>query len=70
MVLGLVVEVINSIFVGHLGKEEILAGVGMANMFMNVICLCVVYGMNMVLNTLCSQAHGFGDLRLCGIYLN
>jgi multidrug resistance protein, MATE family len=70
MVLALVVEVINSIFVGHLGKEEILAGVGMANMYMNVTCLSLLFGMNMVLNTLGSQAHGFGDLRLCGIYLN
>ena len=70
MVLGLVVEVFNSIFVGHLGKEEVLAGVGMANMYMNVTCLSLLWGMNMVLNTLCSQAHGFGDLRLCGIYLN
>ncbi len=70
MVLALVIEVINSIFVGHLGKEEILAGVGMANMYMNVTCLSLLFGMNMVLNTLGSQAHGFGDLRLCGIYLN
>ena len=51
MVLGLVVEVINSIFVGHLGKEEAMAGVGMANMYMNVTCLSLLWGMNMVLNT-------------------
>jgi Na+-driven multidrug efflux pump len=51
MVLGLVVEVINSIFIGHLGKEESMAGVGMANMYMNVTCLSLLWGMNMVLNT-------------------
>ena len=70
MVLALVVEVINSIFVGHLGKEEVLAGVGMANMYINVTCLSLLFGMNMVLSTIGSQAFGFGDLRLCGIYLN
>jgi Na+-driven multidrug efflux pump len=70
MAVGLVVEVINSIFVGHLGKEEVLAGVGMANMYINVTCLSLLFGMNMVLSTIGSQAFGFGDLRLCGIYLN
>ena len=54
MVLALLVEVINSIFVGHLGNEAILAGVGMANMYMNVTCLSLLFGMNMVLNTLAS----------------
>jgi Na+-driven multidrug efflux pump len=70
MILGLFVEVLNSAFVGHLGKEEIMAGVGMANMYMNVTCLSLMWGMNMVLNTQVSQAFGFGDLRMCGIYLN
>ena len=70
MVLELIVEVLNSMFVGHLGREDVMAGVGMANMYMNIICLCVLWGMNMVLNTLGSQASGFGDLRMCGIYLN
>jgi Na+-driven multidrug efflux pump len=70
MVLGLVVEVLNSIFVGHLGREDVMAGVGMANMYMNVTCLSMLWGMNMVFNTLGSQATGFDDLTLCGIYLN
>jgi Na+-driven multidrug efflux pump len=70
MILGLIIEVINSAFVGHIGKEEVMAGVGMANMFMNVACLSLLFGMNMVLNTLASQAKGFGNLRMCGIYLN
>ena len=59
MILGLFVEVLNSIFVGNLGKEEVMAGVGMANMYMNVTCLSLLWGMNMVLNTLGSQASGF-----------
>ena len=70
MILGLIVEAINSIFVGNLGQEDVMAGVGMANMYMNVTCLSLLFGMNMVLNTVASQASGFGDLRMCGIYLN
>jgi Na+-driven multidrug efflux pump len=70
MVLNLFIEVLNSGFVGHVGKEEVMAGVGMANMFMNVACLSLLFGMNMVLNTLASQAYGFGNLRMCGIFLN
>ena len=70
MVLSLFIEVLNSAFVGHIGKEEVMAGVGMANMFINVACLSLLFGMNMVLNTLASQAKGYGNLRLCGIFLN
>jgi len=70
MILMLVVEVLNSMFVGHLGREDVMAGVGTANMYMNVTCLSLLWGMNMVLNTLASQAIGFGDLKMCGIYLN
>lgn len=35
-----------------------LAGVGMANMIINVGCMSIVYGMTSVLETLVSQAHG------------
>ncbi len=67
---ALFIETINSAFVGHLGSEEIMAGVGMANMYMNITCLSVLFGINMNLNTVGSQAFGFGDLRMCGVYLN
>lgn len=42
----------------------------MANMYMNITCLSVLFGFNMTLNTVVSQAFGFGDYRMCGIYLN
>jgi multidrug resistance protein, MATE family len=67
---ALFIETINSAFVGHLGAEDIMAGVGMANMYMNITCLSVLFGFNMTLNTVVSQAFGFGDYRMCGIYLN
>ncbi len=47
-----------------------MAGVGMANMFVNIICLSVMFGLSSTLNTLVSQSFGLGNLRLCGIYMN
>jgi Na+-driven multidrug efflux pump len=63
MFLTLFIEFINSGFVGRFGNEDILAGVGMANMHMSVTCLSLLRGMNMTLNTLVSQAYGFKDYR-------
>ena len=54
MFLSLFIEVINSGFVGHLGNKDILAGVGMANMYISVTCLSMLRGMNMTLNTVVS----------------
>ena len=67
---ALFIETINSAYVGHLGSEDIMAGVGMANMYMNITCLSVLFGINMTLDTVVSQAFGFGDYRMCGVYLN
>jgi Na+-driven multidrug efflux pump len=63
MFLAIFMEVLNNAFVGHLGREDILAGVGMANMHMNIFLLSLIWGMNSTLNTLLTQAKGFGDLR-------
>ena len=64
------VEVVNTVFVGHLGDEVKLAGVGMANMYINILILSISYGLSSSLNTLISQSYGQKDYRLCGIYLN
>ena len=66
----LFVEVINTAFVGHLGSEAMMAGVGIANMFLNVIGLSVMFGVNGTLNTVVSQAFGQENYKLCGVYLN
>jgi Na+-driven multidrug efflux pump len=47
-----------------------MAGVGMANMFMSCICLSFMMGINGTLNTLISQSFGLGNYKLCGIYMN
>ena len=48
------VELINVSFVGHLGEPEKVAGVGLANMYINVTFLGVVVGLNSALATLVS----------------
>ncbi len=57
------IEALNNSFIGHLGREDILAGVGMANMHLNITCLSFIWGMNSTLNTLLTQSYGYGDLR-------
>ena len=54
MMSALFIEVVNTAFVGHIGNEAMMAGVGMANMFVNILCLSVMMGINAVLNTLVS----------------
>ena len=54
MVSALLIEVVNTAFVGHIGDEAMMAGVGMANMFMNIIGVSVMFGVNSTLNTLVS----------------
>lgn len=50
---------LNLIFIGNYSEDTfMLAGVGMANMIINVGCMSIVYGMTSVLETLVSQAHG------------
>ena len=54
MITALFVEVISTSFVGHLGSEAMLAGVGIANMYINVLVYSVMIGINATLNTLVS----------------
>jgi len=46
-----------------------LAGCGMGNIFINMCCIGMFYGLNAGLETLVSQAYGAGKKRHCGIYL-
>ena len=67
---ALFVEVINTAFVGHLGNQAMMAGVGMANMFINITGLSTIMGINATMNTLVSQSYGMGNYKMCGLYLN
>lgn len=70
MVLGQLTGIMNLAFIGHLGRPELVAGVGMGNMTLNLCALSLIYGFNSALDTLVSQAAGANNIQLSGIYLN
>ncbi|CDW76053.1 na+-driven multidrug efflux pump [Stylonychia lemnae] len=60
----------NLVFIGHHGDATMVAAAGLGNMYSNITCLLIIYGLNGGIATLCSQAYGCGNMRKCGIYLN
>lgn len=62
------VQLVNTYFVGHLNDAYIIAGVGMGNMLINVLCFAIAQGMNGALETYCSQAYGSGKFEMVGVY--
>ena len=70
MLLYLLVQLTNTYFVGNLNKPALLAGVGMGNMLINVLCFAVIQGLNGALETLVSQSFGAKKYEECGIFLN
>ena len=60
----------NTIFAGRFDDAAKLAGVGLGNTTLNIACLSICMGMNGALETLVSQAFGYGNIVLCGVYLN
>jgi len=70
MLLYILVQNINVYFLGNLNEPALLAGVGMGNMLINVLCFAVVQGLNGAIETLVSQSFGAEKYRECGIFLN
>ena len=66
----LLVQLVNTYFIGNINDSYLLAGVGMGNMLINVLCFATQQGMNGALESLVSQAYGFNNFRNCGVYLN
>ena len=58
MLLYLFVQLSNTYFIGNLNEPVLLAGVGMGNMLLNVLCFAVVQGLNGALETFVSQSFG------------
>ena len=63
-------ENINLVFIGQLNNPAMMAGVGMGNMFINMIGLTPAWGLHSALETLVSQDYGSEKYELCGIHLN
>eukprot|EP00347_Sterkiella_histriomuscorum_P009443 403341194 len=63
-------EVINIAFIGGLNNANMLAGVGLGNLYINTFGIAVYIGLNVAAGTFVSQSIGQNDLRLAGVYLN
>ena len=53
-IFSLFVEMLNLVFAGHLGDPIFVAAAGLGNMYANVTCLLIIYGLNSAIATLCS----------------
>ena len=70
MLVYLMVMLVNTYYIGHLNNPVLLAGVGMGNMLINVLCFAVTQGMNSALESFVSHSFGAGKYDKCGILLN
>ena len=61
---------LNIYYVGRIGDEHMLSGIGLANSLVIAMVLASTFGISGVLETLVSQAYGSNQLHLCGTYLN
>jgi Na+-driven multidrug efflux pump len=57
-------------FLGHLGDQNLVAGIGLGAAYVNIMGMTIIYGFNMAMDTLISQSAGAGNVELCGVYLN
>lgn len=58
MIFYMIVQLINTYYIGHTNEPVLIAGVGMGNMLINVLAFATMQGMNGALETLISQAYG------------
>ena len=58
MIFSLLMELTNMFFVGHLNDSAKIAGVGLGNMYINVVCQSIIIGLNGGIGTLVAQAFG------------
>ncbi len=58
MVFSMLMELVNTIFIGHLNDSAKIAGIGLGNMYVNIVCQSIILGLNGGISTLASQAYG------------
>lgn len=63
------VQLLNIFYVGHV-SSDLLAGVGLGNMLLNVLVFAVTMGLNGTIETFVSWSFGEGNKPMCGIHLN
>ncbi len=63
------VQLMNIFYVGH-QSSDLLAGVGLGNMLLNVLVFAVTMGLNGTIETFVAWSLGHDDKMLCGLHLN
>jgi Na+-driven multidrug efflux pump len=53
-IFSLFIEMLNLVFAGRLGDPVYVAAAGLGNMYANVTCLLVIFGLNSAIQTLVS----------------
>ena len=64
------VQLINIYFMGHMTNPNLLAGVGLGNMLINVCVFAVAYGLNGTIETFVGWSFGSEKYYECGYHLN
>ena len=70
LLLFILVNNVNTYFIGRKNDAALLAGVGMGNMLINVLAFAITQGLNGSIETLVSQSFGAGKYEECGIFMN
>ena len=69
MIFFQMVQLMNIFYVGQV-SSDLLAGVGLGNMLLNVLVFAVTMGLNGTIESFVSWSYGQGDYMMCGTHLN
>lgn len=61
MIFYMLVQLINTYYVGHTNDAVLISGVGMGNMLINVLAFAIMQGLNGALETLVSRSFGLSN---------
>lgn len=62
-------QLVNTYYIGQMNDKVLIATLGLSQMLLNVFCFAITNGLNSALETLVSQAYGYGRFEVCGTYL-
>ena len=69
MIFFQMVQLLNILFVGQM-SSNLLAGVGLGNMLLNVLIFAITMGLNGTIESFVAWSFGQNQKSMCGIHLN